>query len=160
MAPARETVHGMSDPPHPPVDRRHRPTPRFSRYTVFGRRRRNALPGAPRDGYFVDWVDGHYRTAVIALSAFIVVDALSTLHILTHGGTEANPIMAWVLERSWKVFLVLKVASAVCALVFLSVHRHVRVMRAIGAMLWLAYGAIVVYHLVLVTRIAIAHATS
>ncbi|MEZ4647410.1 MAG: DUF5658 family protein [Candidatus Eisenbacteria bacterium] len=148
----------MADDQYPYVDRRKRPTPRFSRYTFFGRRRRNELPGARRDGYFVDWVDGHYRTAVIALCIFIVVDALSTLHILSHGGTEVNPVMAWIIERSWIGFLVLKLLSALSALVLLSVHRHVRAMRLIGAVLYVAYGSIVLYHLILVTRIAWGHA--
>ena len=56
----------------------------------------------------MDWVDGHSRTAVIALCVFILVDALSTLHILSHGGTEANPLMAWILDRSWVGFLAVK----------------------------------------------------
>lgn len=146
----------MDSRPSSPPDRRKRPTPRFSRYTFFGRRRRNLAPGDQGD-YFVDWVDGHYRTAVIALCIFILVDALSTLHILSHGGTEANPVMAWVIDRSWMWFLALKSFSAISALVLLSVHRHVRTMRVIGSVLYLAYGAVVLYHLVLVTRIAMLH---
>lgn len=106
----------------------------------------------------MDWVDGHYRTAVIGLSTFILVDALSTLHILSHGGTEANPAMAWVIERSWAIFLGLKAASAIAAFVLLSTHRHVRQMRILGSILYVAYGAVVLYHFVLVTKIAIAHA--
>ena len=144
----------------PPLftERRSRPTPRFSRYTFFGRRRRNLAPASAngRD-YFVDWVDGHYRTAVIALCIFILVDALSTLHVLSHGGTEANPAMAWVIEKSWIGFLILKACSAVAALVLLSVHRHVRVMRVIGSILYVAYGGVVLYHLFLTITIAIAH---
>ncbi|MCA9759596.1 MAG: hypothetical protein KDA27_27620, partial [Candidatus Eisenbacteria bacterium] len=56
-------------------------------------------------------------------------------------------------------FLAIKLLSAGSALVLLSVHRHVRVMRLIGAILYVAYGSIVLYHLVLVTRIAWGHAT-
>jgi len=152
--PARDS---MDQRPTSFVERRKRPTPRFSRYTVFGRRRRNALPGEEGD-YFVDWVDGHYRTAVIALCIFIFVDALSTLHILSHGGTEANPVMAWIIERSWIGFLALKAFSAISALILLSVHRHVRIMRVVGSILYVAYGAVVLYHLLLVTRIAMTHA--
>ena len=139
------------------VERRKQPTPRFSRYTFFGRRRRNVSPEKTGD-YFVDWVDGHYRTAVIALCIFILVDGLSTLHILSRGGTEANPVMAWILARSWIGFLTLKGVSALLALVLLSVHRHVRVMRIVGSILYLAYGAVVLYHLFLVTKIALIRA--
>lgn len=135
------------------TDRRQRPTPMFSRYTFLGRRRRNRREADPNKRYYIDRIDGHYRLALLIVVLFIVTDAFSTLHIIAKGGGEANPIMAWMLERGTEWFLTVKIATALCGFVLLAVHRFFPVARTLAVMLLLCYGAIVAYHVYLLTRI-------
>ena len=131
------------------TDRRRKPTPLLSRHTFRGRRRRNRRATDPRSGYYVDWVEGNYRAAVLAVGAFILLDAVATLEILSRGGTEANPLMAFVLGHSIWSFLLVKVTGAFVAVLVLGVHRHFPNIRRLGALLLAAYGSIALYHLLL-----------
>jgi len=134
-------------------DRRRRPTPMFSRYTLFGRRRRNRRDTDPSHRYYVDWIDGHYRRALIAVVLFILFDSFSTLHIISHGGAEANPLMAMLLGLGAGWFVAIKVISALWAFFLLAVHRFFPVARLMAAVLLAAYGTIVIYHLYLLLQI-------
>jgi hypothetical protein len=152
--------------PHPPdepdgdasegrqgSDRRRRPTPMFSRYTLFGRRRRNRRDTDPSHRYYVDWIDGHYRRALIAVVLFILFDSFSTLHIISKGGGEANPLMAMLLGLGAGWFVAIKIISALWAFILLAVHRFFPVARLLSAVLLAAYGMIVIYHLYLLLQI-------
>ena len=134
-------------------DRRQRATPMFSRYTLFGRRRRNRRDTDPAARYYVDWIDGHYLRALIAVVLFIIVDSFSTLHIISRGGGEANPLMAMVLGLGPGWFVALKVLSAVWAFFLLAVHRFFPVARLLAAVLLTVYGAVVLYHIYLLLQI-------
>lgn len=134
-------------------DRREQPTPMFSRYTFFGRRKRNRRDLDPTKRYYIDRIDGRYRLALLIVVLFIVTDAFSTLHIIDKGGGEANPLMAWMLEKGTGWFLTVKIASAVWGFVLLAVHRYFPVARTLAIALLLCYGAIVAYHVYLLTRI-------
>jgi hypothetical protein len=136
-------------------DRRKKPTPLFSRYTLRGRRRENRRASDPRSGYYIDWVVGNYRTAIFAVGAFILLDAAATLEILSRGGTEANPLMAKLLGHSVWAFLAVKIAGAFVAVLVLAVHRHFPHIRGLGALLLAAYGGIALYHLLLLVISAI-----
>jgi hypothetical protein len=130
------------------ADRRRRPTPMFSRYTFFGRRRRNRRDTDPSVRYYVDWIDGHYRRALVAVVLFILFDSFSTLHIISRGGGEANPLMAMLLGLGAGWFVAIKVVSALWAFVLLAVHRFFPVARMLAA-----DGVIVLYHLFLLLQI-------
>ncbi|MCA9726483.1 MAG: hypothetical protein KC729_02300 [Candidatus Eisenbacteria bacterium] len=138
-----------SDPCRRGPDRRRRPTPLLSRYTFTGRRRHNRRGDDPASGYYVDWVEGNYRSAVIAVGIFIALDALATLEILSRGGSEANPLMARLLGHSVWTFLIVKFAGAFLAIAVLAIHRHFPNIRRLGALLLAAYGSIALYHLLL-----------
>ena len=127
----------------------------FSRYTLFGRRRRNRRDTDPSTRYYVDWIDGHYRRALILVVLFILADIASTLHIISRGGGEANPIMAMVLGLGPGWFVAVKVVSALWAFLLLAVHRFFPVARLLAAVLLTVYGAVVLYHLYLLVQIHI-----
>ncbi len=134
-------------------DRRSRPTPMFSRYTFFGRRRRNRRNTDPSRRYYVDWIDGHYLRALITVVLLVLIDCFSTLHIISAGGGESNPLMAMVLELGAGWFVAVKVLSAVWGFLLLAVHRFFPVARLLAAVLLTAYGAVVVYHVYLLAHI-------
>lgn len=137
------------------IDRRKKPTPLLSRYTFRGRRRGNRRGSDPKSRYYVDWVEGNYRTAVFAIGAFILLDAAATLEILSRGGTEANPLMAVLLGHSVWAFLLVKIGGALVAVLVLGVHRHFPNIRGLGAVLLAAYGGIALYHFLLLVISAV-----
>jgi hypothetical protein len=134
-------------------DRRQRPTPMVSRYTLFGRRRRNRRDTDPGSHYYVDWIEGPYLRALVWVCIFIVLDSLSTLYIISRGGSEANPLMRWILERGTFVFLASKLATAIVGFFLLAVHRFFPIARALVILLLSAYGILVLYHMLLLSRI-------
>ena len=134
-------------------DRRQRPTPIFSRYTLFGRRKGNRRTADPRANYFVDTVRGIYLQALILVVLMILTDVVSTLHILRMGGGEANPLMRWLLELGTFWFIFVKVTMALGAAVLLVVHRRFRVATILTPVLLTVYVALACYHGVLLFRI-------
>jgi len=144
-------------------DRRQRPTPMFSRYTLFGRRRRNRRDRDPGRAYFVDRPAGWYWRAIVAVLLLVIADAISTLHIISRGGGEANPIMAWMLEQGTGWFLFVKLSTAVWGFVLLAVTpefsrinlfgAQVRGSKVLGVVLLAVYGCLLFFHLYLLAKI-------
>lgn len=131
------------------ADRRKQPTAVFSRYTFFGRRRRNRRDDDPNKRYFVDRADGPYLKVLFAILLFIIVDIFSTLYIIGQGGCEANPIMDWVLQQGKGCFISVKGLTALFGFLLLGASRYFPIARPLAAALLLAYGGIVIYHLYL-----------
>ena len=129
------------------VDRRRRPTPLFSRYTMWGRRTRVRHDEPGPDRRYVDRATGGFLALVVALVVLVTFDAFSTLHIVRSGGGEDNPLMDWVLRRSVPLFLAIKLMPLPVAFVLVSIHRYVDWVR-IGLTIAVAvYGALALYHL-------------
>ncbi len=134
-------------------DRRERPTKMFSRYTIVGKRRKNRRDSDPNRRYYIDWVSGPYLTLLIAVAAFIIIDAFSTLHIISQGGGEANPIMDWMIKKGVGWFIFAKFCTAVVGFMILAVHRFFPIARPLVGVLLAAYGGIVMYHIYLLIQI-------
>ncbi len=134
-------------------DRRDQPTPWLSRYTLWGRRLRIRRENDLERGRYVDRAQGPYLGAVILLVVLVLVDAVSTLFILAHGGTEENPLMQSILERGRGWFLAVKLLPLPLAYLLLSVARYVGWVRWGMRILLAVYGALAAYHLVLLSRI-------
>ena len=135
-------------------DRRQRPTPILSRYSLVGGRRtgdRRAVAGA--DGY-VDRYEPWLAASLVAIAALCAFDAVFTLLYIQKGGSEANPIMAEVIEWGPRPFLLLKCLITNVGLVVLCLHKNFKyVKQVIGALLGI-YGALLVYHLWLAAMVA------
>lgn len=134
-------------------DRRTRPTPWFSRYTLIGRRRRNRRATDPSHGYYVDRAEGTWLGALVTIVALILLDGGLTLYILANGGSEVNPIMNWVYGAGWEWFMGVKVATAVIIFPFLSVHRFFDTARTGGIVLLVAYSCVMLVHVHTLLRI-------
>jgi len=134
------------------VDRRAAATKPISRYSIFGRRRHNV--GSPESrNYYVDWVDGHFRTLIVSIAAFIMIDTFCTLYIVSQGGSEANPVMDWVLQKGMGWFIGTKVTAAILGVFLLAIHRHFLLAKVSGGIIVVAYGMVVFYHLHLLLKI-------
>jgi uncharacterized protein DUF5658 len=128
-------------------DRRRRPTPRLSRYTLFGGRRKTIRRQEEREGSFVD----QYSTRMWLLLAWIglmnVGDSFFTLLHLQTGGIELNPFAALLLESGRTGFVVFKSLLIGLPLLVLCLHKNFQLAR-LG--LWIAAGSYTVlflYHL-------------
>jgi len=128
-------------------DRRGRPTPRFSRYTLFGGRRRSAR----REGEGVDSYIDVYPNALLLLLGWIAVmnllDSFFTLVHLQAGGIELNPFAAMLLSTGRLGFVLWKALLIGAAILVLCMHKNFFLAR-IGLLLAAAsYTALVAYHL-------------
>ena len=129
------------------VDRRLRPTPLFSRYWLFGRRRRSRRSGDRSTNVYVDrYTRGEWGLA-IAVVLLSLSDLALTLAYLSLGGEERNPIMAAFLERSEATFIVVKFGVTVLGALFLLIHVRFRKVRPALVGIVACYVGLILYHL-------------
>ena len=128
------------------ADRRRQPTPRFSRYTFFGGRRRTVRRAEEREGSYVD----RYRFMVVLLVGWVALmnvgDSFFTLLHLQSGGIELNPVAAALHPSGRLGFVHSKSLMIAGARVVLVLHKNFWMAR-LG--LWvsaLGYTALNLYH--------------
>ena len=127
-------------------DRRVQPTPRLSRYSLLGGRRRLVRRTEEREGSFVDRYGSRVLVMVGWIALMNVADSFFTLIHLQSGGIELNPVAAQLLETGRTPFVLWKSSLISVALIVLCLHKNFSLAR-IG--LWAsaaAYTALVVYH--------------
>jgi len=129
------------------ADRRARATPRLSRYSFFGGRRRGGRRSGEEAHSFVD----QYGLEMWGLLAWVALmnacDSFFTLLHLQEGAIELNPVAAWMLTAGRVGFVALKSILITLPLVVLCLHKNFPLAR-LG--LWLAasvYTALVAYHI-------------
>ncbi|MFY9342719.1 MAG: DUF5658 family protein [Planctomycetota bacterium] len=130
-------------------DRRARPTPMWSRYVLFGGRRRTIRRDHEHEGAFVDVHGPGTLMVVMAVLALNLADAWFTLLFLSHGGREVNPIVQQVLDldsHPWP-FLLLKTLGIGVACTFLTVTRHFRPARVGLWLVLVGYTLLLCWHL-------------
>jgi hypothetical protein len=133
-------------PRHLP-DRRVRPTPRFSRYSILGGRRRTIRRGEEREGGFVDLYGTRLFALILWVALMNVGDSYFTILHLQGGGIELNPVAQALLQTGRGSFVLLKSVLIALALLVLAIHKNFFLAR-IG--LWTAagtYTVLVLYHL-------------
>ena len=128
-------------------DRRNKPTPLFSRYMLFGGRRTGDRRIAGSPNQYVDRYEAWLVGALVAISALCALDAVFTLLYIQKGGSEANPVMAVVIEWGPLPFLVIKCVVTNLGLVILCLHKNFRYVKAVICWLLAIYSALLVYHL-------------
>jgi hypothetical protein len=130
-------------------DRRQSPTPRFSRFTLWGGRRRATRRSEEREGTFVDLYGQRLFLLVLWIALMNVGDSFFTLVHLQAGGVELNPVAKLLLTTGRWNFVFTKSILIALALVVLAVHKNFHLAR-VG--LWTAagtYTCLVAYHLLL-----------
>lgn len=134
---------------HRGPDRRKRPTPRLSLYSLWGGRRRRARRDEEHTGSFVDVYGSRLWVIVMWVVLMNVADSFFTLVHLQNGGIEANPMAQILLGTGREGFVFWKCGLIGLALVVLTVHKNFAMAR-LG--LWIsaaAYTLLLGYHLVL-----------
>jgi len=131
------------------LDRRLKPTPIFSRYWLFGRRR-NGRRDAESENIYVDNYSKTEWFLVLGVLVLSVLDMVFTIVHLNAGGTEANPVMAWTLEWGGHgLFKAVKLATTLLGLVVLLVHVRFRKVKSLLTFAFLLYAGIFVFHMYL-----------
>jgi len=118
----------------------------LSRFLLFGRRRGGRREGE-QDRLYVDRPGRWVLAAILAVTLLSVADAYFTLHEMSRGATEANPVMRAALSLGNGAFVVLKTLVTVVGALFLGLHKNWALGRTC---LWVAvggYAALTAYHL-------------
>ena len=108
------------------TDRRRRPTPLFSVYSLTRRGRRRA-PRRNRDLSHHSYVDRYDLGTVVILATSLllcVADAFFTLQLVARGAHEINPFMNFFLAKGPLVFLSVKYVITGISLLLLVVHQN------------------------------------
>ena len=130
-------------------DRRQRATPRISRYTFVGGRRRGARRLGERVGSFVDQYDRGVWAVMVWIALMNAGDSFFTLYHLQSGGIELNPVAALMLSSGRTGFVCWKSLLISVPLIVLCLHKNFPLAR-IG--IWTAaaaYTTLFGYHLFL-----------
>ena len=131
------------------LDRRNATTPRFSRWTFTGGRRRSVRRGEEREGSFVDQHGLRLMLLILWIALMNVGDSYFTLVHLQDGGVEMNPVAQGLLNLGRFPFVFLKSLLIGFALVVLAIHKNFFLAR-VGVFISAAsYTLLVLYHLFL-----------
>jgi hypothetical protein len=132
-----------------PGDRRRGSTPRISRYSLFGGRRRGPRREEEREGSFVDRYDRPLVFILAWVAIANVADSFFTLHHLQAGGIELNPIAEELLRAGHFGFVSIKCALISMALMVLLMHKNFAAARFGIWISGVAYTLLFAYHLIL-----------
>ncbi len=130
-------------------DRRKRPTPMFSKYTVFGGRRIRARRENEKRGSFVDQHGVGLLVLLLLVAGFNIVDAYFTLFFLGHGAREANPVALFLLNIAPWVFVLSKSLGIGICLAFLCLAKNFYTARFGLFLVFTLYFLLSLYHLFL-----------
>lgn len=126
-------------------DRRQRPTPFLSRYTFWGRRKRNRRESDPQKNYYVDRIGGRYMAAIIVIFVLSVADSLFTVYHIEKGGVrEVNPLLnAFLFNNAY--FLIVKYILTLVGIIALCLHKFFTLVRELVIVLIVGYVILNIY---------------
>ena len=101
-------------------------------YGNFRPRRRDSRRKVDRHHFLFDWHEPRILYLAIGLLLLSCVDALFTLNLLELGATEANFVMASVLEQSVERFLAVKLSLTALSLMILVVTARRQFFRSLN----------------------------
>ena len=93
-------------------------------------RRRGNRRGESSEG-LLDWYEPHLLFLAITILLMSVTDAFLTLQLIDLGASEANPIMAFLLDRTPQLFVTAKMLLTGVGIVVLVALARARVFRVI-----------------------------
>lgn len=133
-----------------PVDRRKKPTPRWSWFTFFGQRRIFRRKLDQERGGYLDRFSPVLFFILVLILGLNVFDSLFTMMMIDLGDQESNPLVRSFVELHGDMFWIWRFVIVSIALILLYLHHgFIRVRRVIIA-IGLIYIVIVVYQLYLI----------
>ncbi|HIP52923.1 MAG TPA: hypothetical protein EYH03_02795 [Chromatiales bacterium] len=134
----------------------------FSLKTVFYglvlARRRHARRDTDHLTAPMDWYSPRLFALALGIILFSVLDAVLTLHLLSNGASEANPVMAFFLQHGVWSFVSAKMALTAVPLLLLTALSNYALFNRIRIatlfpLLLLSYHVLIVYEAVLISGI-------
>jgi hypothetical protein len=135
-------------------DRRKKPTPVLSRYTLCGRRSSFRRAEDQRKGGYVDRYGPKLCLCLILIVVLNVLDAVCTIIILGEGGSEINPVFRWALATYGDTAWPLKCALVSSFAIILCMHGHFRLGKISIIVAAILYSGVVMYQLLLLQLIS------
>lgn len=140
------------------ADRRSLSWRTFVRGSITPRRRGNRRH-ADHEG-LIDWHEPHLLFLAITILLLSVTDAFLTLKLISAGGQEVNPVMAYLLEEAPQLFAGIKMTltgGGIVILVALGRARFLRIIRISNIIHWcmLGYVALIAYEAWLISQIPV-----
>ncbi len=131
-------------------DRRARPTPILSRYTLMGRRKDVRREEDRRRHIYVDQYSLRFFMLLMSILLLGVADAFLTLHhVHVNNAEELNPIMNFFLGMSPKIFFNVKYILTALCLTVLCLHKNLPIVKYLLGLVLVIYFVIVLNHLYL-----------
>ena len=134
-------------------DRRHCPTPPFSRYLFVGGRRRGRRRGDDPPHYYVDRLGARLWSVLLLIFLFQILDASLTLDHLDRGGVELNPFMSRLISFGEGTFLAVKLGIAALGLLFLGIHKNFPMVRTGLGVLFMIFLGVLGWHCVVASHL-------
>ncbi len=108
--------------------------------------------------FYTDLYEKKAGLMILLIACLSTLDSFLTLIILGHGGEEANPLMAYLLDFGNNIFLSGKYLITVSCLIFALVHINFKVlfffpMRKVLAALLVFYSCLISYEVYLLVFI-------
>jgi hypothetical protein len=130
-------------------DRRMQPTPLFSRYTFWGRRKMLRRKEDREKGGYVDRYGPSLLFFLILIVGLNVLDSFFTMIILECGGREVNPIVCSAIEVYGDQFWVWKYMLVSANLILLCLHSRFRYVSRIILWITLLFLGVIFYEVIL-----------
>ena len=135
-------------------DRRKRPTPMLSRYTLWGRRSSFRRDEDRLRGGYVDRYGPKLLFCVLLLTGLNVLDAFFTITILESGGREINPLLNWALDYFGDKAWTLKLVVVSIGILIMCLHSRFQLARVSIVILVILFSGVVMYQVMLLRYIA------
>jgi Domain of unknown function (DUF5658) len=121
-------------------------------YALFFTRRRDQRRDDEAIAYYTDWYGVPLFCLAVGIVLLCVADAFFTLQLISHGGAELNPFMAYLLDKGLYFFVGIKMALTVAAIIVLVMHQRFAFFRSLRAMhvlliTFIGYGVLIAYEL-------------
>lgn len=127
-------------------DRRKHPTPFLSRHTFVGRRRATRRADE-RYNYYVDRLGGKFWGVIGIIFILSIIDSIFTIHFLTKGFHEINPLMNVAILIGKPVFIISKYIFTVIGILVLCMHKNFRFVKPLILLIIIFYVLLDIYHI-------------
>ncbi|MCP4254728.1 MAG: hypothetical protein GY775_15255 [Candidatus Scalindua sp.] len=97
------------------------------RYLFFGRRKQIRRHEDNQESYFLDHFSLRIFSIIIGIIFLSITDALLTLHLISRGADEVNPIMEHFLRYGPLPFLAAKYLLTTASVVLLLIYKNVHI---------------------------------
>jgi Domain of unknown function (DUF5658) len=131
------------------LDRRKKPTPLFSRYTLWGRRKALRRKEDQEKGGYVDRYSPRLLFFTILIVGLNVLDSIFTMIILDCGGAEVNPLVLSAIEVYGEKFWIWKFMIVSVNVILLCLHSRFRYVTRVILWITLLFLGVIFYQIIL-----------